>query len=106
MMCESKFTLYHDAAAADPPHIGDGVMAGATRPGRDQGRAAAGEAGDAVDTRGFNGLGQGHGRQNRGEPPGQHRLARPRWAEQQDIMTACKLSLCYHIEGKIVPTLV
>jgi hypothetical protein len=23
--------------------------------------------------------------------------------EQEDIMTAFKLSLCYHIEGKIVP---
>jgi hypothetical protein len=65
-MCESKFTLYHDAAAADPPHIGDGVMAGATRPGRDQGRAAAGEACDTVDTRGLDGFGEGHRRQDGG----------------------------------------
>ena len=40
------------------------------------------QAGDAVDARGLNGLGEGHRRQDGGEPPGQHRRARPRGAEQ------------------------
>jgi hypothetical protein len=35
---------------------------GATWAGRDQRRAVAGKAGDAVDTRGLNGLGEGHRR--------------------------------------------
>jgi hypothetical protein len=59
---------------------------GATRAGRDHRRTGAGEAGDAVDTRGLKGLGQGHRRQHGGEPPGEHRLARPRGAEQEQIM--------------------
>ena len=38
-------------------------MGGATRAGRDQHAAVAGEAGDAVEAGNFEGLGQGHGRQ-------------------------------------------
>jgi hypothetical protein len=40
---------------------------GAARAGRDPRRAVAGEAGDAVDPRSLNGLGEGHGRQHGGE---------------------------------------
>jgi hypothetical protein len=43
-------------AAADQPHIRDGMMGRATRAGRDQGGAVAGEAGDAVNPRGLNRL--------------------------------------------------
>jgi hypothetical protein len=49
---------------------------GRARASGDHRRTVAGEAGDAVDTRGLNGLGERHRRQNRGEPPGQHRRAR------------------------------
>jgi hypothetical protein len=61
---------------------------GADRAGGDQGRAVAREAGDAVDARRPDGLGEGHRRQDGGEPPGQYRLARPGgpmrtlWAER------------------------
>jgi hypothetical protein len=37
-------------------------------------RSWACEAGDTVDTRGLNGLGQGHGRQDGGEAPRQYRF--------------------------------
>ena len=50
------------------------------------GGAAAGEAGDAVNTRGLDGLGQGHGRQDGGESAGQHRLARPWRAKDEDVV--------------------
>jgi hypothetical protein len=40
-------------------------------------RALAGAAGDARDARGLQGPGQGLGQQDGGQPPGQHRLARP-----------------------------
>jgi hypothetical protein len=50
-------------------------MGGPKRAGGDQRRVAAGEAGDAVDARGINGRGGGQCRQDRGEPPGQHRLS-------------------------------
>jgi hypothetical protein len=46
----------------------------------------AGAAGDAMDARGLNGLSQGHRRQEGGEPPGQHRLARPGRAKEEHIM--------------------
>jgi hypothetical protein len=44
------------------------------------------KAGDTVDARGLNGLGEGHRRQDGGEPPGQHRLARPWRTKEEDIM--------------------
>jgi hypothetical protein len=49
----------------------------AKRAGRDPRRAVAGAAGDAVNTRDLKGLGEGHRRQDGGDPPCQHRLARP-----------------------------
>jgi hypothetical protein len=57
-------------------------MQGAARAGRDQGRAVARAASDTMDARGINGLSQGHGWQDGGESPGQHRRASPRGAEQ------------------------
>jgi hypothetical protein len=62
------------------------MVGGATQAGRDPRRAVAGEAGGAVDPLGLNGLGEGHRRQNRGEPPGQHRLARARRTKKEQIM--------------------
>jgi hypothetical protein len=56
-------------AATDQPHSGDGVVRGAKRAGRDPRRAGAGEARDAVDTRGLNRLGEGHRRQEGDESP-------------------------------------
>jgi hypothetical protein len=38
-----------------------------------------------VDASGLNRLGQGHGWQHGGEPPGQHRLPRPRRAQEEDV---------------------
>ena len=73
-------------------------MGGAKRPGRDQRREVAGEAGDVVDTRGLNRLGEGHGRQNGGERPRQHRLARALgptsrlWSERLQ-------KLLFHMDG-------
>lgn len=42
---------------------------GATRVPGDECRAAAGKVGDAIDTHGLNGRGEGHRWQNDGEPP-------------------------------------
>jgi hypothetical protein len=61
-------------------------MEDTTWAGRDPHRAVAGEACDAVDTRGLNGLGESHRRQHRGESPGQHRFARPRWTDEKDVV--------------------
>jgi hypothetical protein len=51
----------------DQPDIGDGVMRRAARARRDHRRAGPGEAGDTMDTRGLEGLGEGHRRQHGGE---------------------------------------
>jgi hypothetical protein len=62
------------------------MMGGAARAGGDQGRAVAGEAGDAMDARGLQGLRQGQRRQDGGEPAGQPRRARPRGAEERGMV--------------------
>jgi hypothetical protein len=61
-------------------------MRGAKRTSRHQRGAVAGEAGDSMDACGLNGFGQAHRRQDGGESPCQHRLARPRGAEQEQII--------------------
>src|SRR5262245_56561841 len=58
----------------------------ATRPRGDDGGASAGEASDAVDTRGLNGLSEARRRQDGGEAACQHRRARARGTEEKEIM--------------------
>jgi hypothetical protein len=77
---------HRHVAPTDQPHIGEGVMGGVKRPGRDQHRAIAREAGNAMDARGVEALSAGHCRQDGGEPPGQPPCAGPRGAKQQDGM--------------------
>jgi hypothetical protein len=77
MVGQRHFARHRYVAPTDQAHIRDGVMGGATWAGGDQGGAVAGEARDAVNTRGLHGLGEGHRRQDGGEAAGQHRLARP-----------------------------
>jgi hypothetical protein len=79
-------TRHRHVAPTDQPQIRNGVMGGATRARRDQRRAVAGAADDAVDTCGLKGFRQRHRRQEGGEPPGQPRLPRLRGAEQQNVM--------------------
>jgi hypothetical protein len=61
-------------------------MQGTTRADRHHRRAVPGEAGDTVNARGLNRFGEGHRRQDGGEPPCQHRRARPRGTEEKDVM--------------------
>jgi hypothetical protein len=88
---------HRHVAPADQSRIRDGVVGRATRAGRDQRRAVAGAAGDAVDTRGLNRLGEGHRRQDGSERPGEHRLARPRGAEEQQSMGRTPACACASI---------
>jgi hypothetical protein len=74
-----------EPAPTDQPRIRDGVVGRATRAGRDPRRTVAGEAGDAVDTRGLKDLGEGHRRQDGGQSPCQHRLARPRGPSKRTL---------------------
>jgi hypothetical protein len=77
---------HRHVAPADQPDMRNGVMGGATRADRHPCGAVAGEASDTMDTCGLNGFGQGHPRHDGREPPGQHRLASPRGAEQEEIV--------------------
>jgi hypothetical protein len=74
-----------DLTAADPPHIRDGMVRGAKRPPGDQGGAGAGEAGDAMNTGGFDGFGQAHRRQDGGQAARQHRCPRARRTPEEDV---------------------
>jgi hypothetical protein len=78
---------------------------GATRVCRDARGAIAREADDAMDARRLNGLGEGHRRQDGGEPPGQHRLARPQTAEHQQVMSQHlhPLRVRLDLRGKLRP---
>ena len=56
---QRDFAGHRHLPAPDQPLIRDGVVGGATRPGRDERGAGAGEAGDAMDAGGFDGFGEG-----------------------------------------------
>ena len=62
MVGQRHFARHRHVAPADQTRIREGVVWGATRAGRDRRHAVAGEAGDAVNPRGLNGLGEGHRR--------------------------------------------
>jgi hypothetical protein len=95
MVGQRHVSRHRHVASADQPRIRDGMVGRATWAGRDQRRAIAREASDAMDTRGLHGLGEGHRRQDGGEPPGEHRLARPRGAEQEDVMVRTPASASF-----------
>jgi hypothetical protein len=59
MVRQRHLTWPRHLAAPDQPHIGDGVMRGAKRARSDDGGTGAGEASDAMDAGGFEGLHQG-----------------------------------------------
>jgi hypothetical protein len=80
MVHQSHFAWPRHVAQADQSHAGDRVMGGAIRARDDPRRTVAHGAGDAMDALGLKGLGQGYRRQDSGESPRQHRLARPRGA--------------------------
>jgi len=70
---------------ADQPDVRDCLMRGVERAGRYQHHVGTGEADDAVDARRFQGIREGHRRQDGGEPLRQNRLAYPRGAEQRAL---------------------
>jgi hypothetical protein len=73
-------------APAEQADSRDRVVRGATGARHDPRQAVAGAAGDAMDVGGVEGLGEGHGRQDRGEPAGQPRRARSGWTQKQDVV--------------------
>jgi hypothetical protein len=74
MVRQGHLPLHWHLAPTDQPHVRNRVMGGLTWARRDAGRAVAGEAGDALDACGLEGFGEGHIRQDGGEPPCPHRL--------------------------------
>jgi hypothetical protein len=89
---------HRHVAPADQPRIRDGVVGRATRARRDQRRTVAGEAGDAVDTRGLKDFGQGHGWQN-GQTTSEHYLPpwgmKPTVLDQRNLLDLHTLTLAY-----------
>jgi hypothetical protein len=73
MVCQRDLAWQRHVAPADQPDVGNGMMGRATRARRDPRRAVAGAAGDAIDARGLQGLGQ------RSSPAGWWGAAGPAW---------------------------
>jgi hypothetical protein len=69
MVGQRHLARHGHMAPADQPDVRGGVLGGAEGASRDPRRAGAGATGDAVDTRGLDGFGQGHHRQDGGAPP-------------------------------------
>jgi hypothetical protein len=86
MVGQRHLAGHRHVTPTDQPRIREGLVGRATRAGGDQGRAVAGAASDAVNSRGLKGFGEGHRRQNRGEPPCQHRRARPWGTKEEDVV--------------------
>src|SRR2546426_2237312 len=72
---EAHFPGPRERAAADQPRIRDRVVRGAERPPRDERLAERQYAGDGVDLGGLERLIEAHLGEDRGKPPGEHRLA-------------------------------
>jgi hypothetical protein len=72
VVCQRHLAGHRHLAPVDQPHIRDRVVWGATGARRDERRAVAGEAGDTMDAGGFDGLREGHIRQDGGESARQH----------------------------------
>jgi hypothetical protein len=75
MVRPRHFARPRHLAPADQPDIRDGVMGGATRAGRYQGRTLTGAADDAADSGGLEGFWYQLGGQDRGQPPPEIRHA-------------------------------
>ena len=106
MVGQQHVARHRHGAPADQPHIRNGVVGRAKWVGRDQRRAVAGKAGDAVDAGSVEDFRQDHRRQNGGEPPGYHRRARPRGAEQEQIMVRTPaFASSWHLHPSIIVTL-
>jgi hypothetical protein len=87
IVCETDLAGARHRAAADQTRVGDRVMRRAEGPRRDQ-RAPVHQARHAMHLGGLDRLLEGHRRQDCRQPLGQHRLARTRRPDHQDVVAA------------------
>ncbi len=87
-MAQAHFPRPGPRPAADHPGVAHGVVRRTKRPCRHQRMALGKRAGHAMDLRGLERLLQAQARQNGGETPGKHRLARTRRPDHQQIVPA------------------
>src|ERR1700680_313996 len=80
-------------ATANQPGITDCVVRRAKRPRAYQTAAILQNSGNTVNTRRFNGLIERHWGQNSGDALSEHRLARSRRSNEQNIVAACASNL-------------
>jgi len=78
---EADLPRPRDMAAADQAGVGDGMMGRPEGALSDHNIPPAQETGDGIYLGRFDGLGEGQGRQDGRQAPGQHRLPAPRRAE-------------------------
>ena len=93
MMCECHLAGARHAPPADHRDHRRGVMRAAERAMRDEPRILPEQSRDAVDLRDLDRLFLRHLRQNRTHAAREHRLARARHADHEDVMTARRCNL-------------
>jgi hypothetical protein len=111
MVGQRDLARHRHVPLTDQSRSRDGLVGGAKRASRHQRGAGAGEAGDAVDARRLNGLGEGHRREDGGEPACQHPGENPpRWgwapvyrsSESNHRGSAIFCTLYQHIWGFVI----
>ena len=93
VMRERHLARTRDAAAADHRHRRRRMMRTAKGTRLDEAAAVLQEPRDAVDLRHLKRLLPRHRRQNRRQAPREHRLARARHADHQQVMPSCRRNL-------------
>src|SRR5690242_14050129 len=88
VVAEGDFAGTRDGSAADESGIADGVMRRAKRASADEAAAVFKDSGNAVDTGGFDGFLEGHGRKNGGDALGKHGFAGAGRSDEKDVVAA------------------
>ncbi len=86
VMRERHLARLRGVAAADQPHVGDGVVRGAEGTGGDERVVPLQKPHHAVDLGRLDRLLEEHGREDGGDAPGQHGLAGTGRADHQDVV--------------------
>lgn len=86
MMGEGDFAWSRDNAAADESDIGDGMVGIAKRTARGEALTGEGFAGGGIDTQDIEEFGFHEGREDGGNPFGDHGFTGTRWTEEEEIV--------------------
>ena len=93
MVGQARFARSGDFSATDQPGFGDRVVRRSEGTRARQPRGLSEQASDTMDSRHFDCLVGRHGRKHPRQATRQHRLAGPRWADQQQVVVSRRRNL-------------